>query len=181
MRPALATTGRRPHAESPLLPANSGKRLADTTQRHVELKITKSYQPKSAQQASKKVSDKVASGRLPHHVTLLLAVRTCRLPRLLPGQLAIEINLAILVIFLWATDVDLVPRRIRVGGYFLRSRCIGLICVFQSERGERINRSAFWRMVAQAATAPGCRIKPYAHLLRHSCFLAVQPRHIAMS
>ena len=41
--------------------------------------------------------------------------------------------------------------------------------VFQSERGERMSRSAFWRVVAQAGERAGLPVKAYAHLLRHSC------------
>jgi integrase len=41
--------------------------------------------------------------------------------------------------------------------------------VFQSERGGRMSRSAFWRVVAQAGERAGLPVKAYAHLLRHSC------------
>ena len=41
--------------------------------------------------------------------------------------------------------------------------------VFQSERGERMSRSAFWRIVSQAGERAGLPVKAYAHLLRHSC------------
>jgi site-specific recombinase XerD len=41
--------------------------------------------------------------------------------------------------------------------------------VFLSERAEKISRSAFWRVVAQAGERAGLPIKAYAHLLRHSC------------
>ena len=41
--------------------------------------------------------------------------------------------------------------------------------VFQSERGERMSRSAFWRVVAQAGERAGLPIKVYALLLRHAC------------
>jgi len=46
--------------------------------------------------------------------------------------------------------------------------------VFQSERAERMCRSAFWRIVAQAGKRAGLPVKAYAHVLRHSCgyFLA---------
>jgi integrase len=46
--------------------------------------------------------------------------------------------------------------------------------VFQSERGEKMCRSAFWRVVARAGERAGLPVKAYAHLLRHSCgyFLA---------
>jgi integrase len=41
--------------------------------------------------------------------------------------------------------------------------------VFPSERGERMSRSAFWRLVAQAGERAGLPVQAYAHLLRHSC------------
>ena len=41
--------------------------------------------------------------------------------------------------------------------------------VFQSERAEKMSRSAFWRIVAQAGDRAGLPVKAYAHLLRHSC------------
>ncbi len=41
--------------------------------------------------------------------------------------------------------------------------------VFASERGERMSRSAFWRVVAQAGERAELPVKAYAHLLRHSC------------
>lgn len=41
--------------------------------------------------------------------------------------------------------------------------------VFQSERGERMSRSGFWRVVALAGERAGLPVKAYAHLLRHSC------------
>jgi integrase len=41
--------------------------------------------------------------------------------------------------------------------------------VFPSERGERMSRSAFWRLVAQAGERAGLAVHAYAHLLRHSC------------
>ncbi len=46
--------------------------------------------------------------------------------------------------------------------------------VFLSERGEKMCRSAFWRIVAQAGERADLPVKAYAHLLRHSCgyFLA---------
>lgn len=46
--------------------------------------------------------------------------------------------------------------------------------VFRSERGARISRSAFWRIVSKAGARAGLPVKAYAHLLRHSCgyFLA---------
>lgn len=47
-------------------------------------------------------------------------------------------------------------------------------CVFQSERAERMSRSAFWRIVVHAGERADLPVKAYAHLLRHSCgyFLA---------
>jgi len=47
-------------------------------------------------------------------------------------------------------------------------RCAGAY-VFASERGERMSRSAFWRVVAQAGERAGLPMKAYAHLLGHSC------------
>jgi len=46
--------------------------------------------------------------------------------------------------------------------------------VFQSERADRMSRSAFWRIVSKAGARAGLPVKTYAHLLRHSCgyFLA---------
>lgn len=46
--------------------------------------------------------------------------------------------------------------------------------VFPSERSEKMSRSAFWRVVAQAGERADLPVKAYAHLLRHSCgyFLA---------
>ena len=41
--------------------------------------------------------------------------------------------------------------------------------VFRSERGERMTRSAFWRVVSQAGERAGLPVHAYAHLLRHSC------------
>lgn len=41
--------------------------------------------------------------------------------------------------------------------------------VFQSERGEKMCRSAFWRVVAQAGERAELRVKAYAHQLRHAC------------
>jgi type 1 fimbriae regulatory protein FimB len=41
--------------------------------------------------------------------------------------------------------------------------------VFQSERAERMSRSAFWRVVAHAGERSGLPIKAYAHELRHTC------------
>jgi integrase len=41
--------------------------------------------------------------------------------------------------------------------------------VFESERGKRITRSAFWRIVAQAGDRAALPIRVYAHLLRHAC------------
>ncbi len=46
--------------------------------------------------------------------------------------------------------------------------------VFQSERGERMTRNGFWRIVSQAGERAGLPVKTYSHMLRHSCgyFLA---------
>jgi site-specific recombinase XerD len=41
--------------------------------------------------------------------------------------------------------------------------------VFQSERAERMSRSAFWRVVAHAGERAGLPVKAYAHQLRHAC------------
>ncbi len=41
--------------------------------------------------------------------------------------------------------------------------------VFQSERSERMSRSAFWRVVSQAGDRAGLPVKAYAHQLRHAC------------
>ena len=41
--------------------------------------------------------------------------------------------------------------------------------VFQSERAERMTRSAFWRIVSQAGERAELPVKAYAHLLRHAC------------
>jgi site-specific recombinase XerD len=41
--------------------------------------------------------------------------------------------------------------------------------VFQSERSEKMSRSAFWRIVSQAGDRAGLPIKAYAHQLRHAC------------
>jgi integrase len=62
-----------------------------------------------------------------------------------------------------ALEKVLRDRKLRVSEY-----------VFQSERGEKMCRSAFWRVVAQAGERAGLPVKAYAHLLRHSCgyFLA---------
>src|SRR5437588_11236043 len=38
--------------------------------------------------------------------------------------------------------------------------------VFQSERSEKLSRSAFWRVVAQAGERAGLPVKVYAHQLR---------------
>jgi integrase len=46
--------------------------------------------------------------------------------------------------------------------------------VFKSERGEKMCRSAFWRVVAKGGERANLPVKAYAHLVRHSCgyFLA---------
>jgi site-specific recombinase XerD len=41
--------------------------------------------------------------------------------------------------------------------------------VFQSERSEKMTRSAFWRIVAQAGERARLPVKAYAHQLRHAC------------
>ena len=41
--------------------------------------------------------------------------------------------------------------------------------VFQSERAEKMSRSAFWRIVSQAGDRAGLPVKAYAHQLRHAC------------
>jgi site-specific recombinase XerD len=41
--------------------------------------------------------------------------------------------------------------------------------VFQSERTEKMCRSAFWRIVAQAGDRAGLSVNAYAHQLRHAC------------
>ncbi|CAG1773207.1 Tyrosine recombinase XerD [uncultured bacterium] len=42
-------------------------------------------------------------------------------------------------------------------------------CVFQSERSEKMSRSAFWRIVSSAGDRAGLPVKAYAHQLRHAC------------
>ncbi|HEV8552903.1 MAG TPA: tyrosine-type recombinase/integrase [Casimicrobiaceae bacterium] len=41
--------------------------------------------------------------------------------------------------------------------------------VFQSERAEKMSRSAFWRIVSQTGDRAGLPVKAYAHQLRHAC------------
>jgi site-specific recombinase XerD len=41
--------------------------------------------------------------------------------------------------------------------------------VFQSERAEKMSRSAFWRVVSQAGDRAGLPVRAYAHQLRHAC------------
>lgn len=41
--------------------------------------------------------------------------------------------------------------------------------IFQSERAEKMSRSAFWRIVSNAGDRAGLPVKAYAHQLRHSC------------
>jgi site-specific recombinase XerD len=41
--------------------------------------------------------------------------------------------------------------------------------VFQSERAEKMSRSAFWRIVSQAGERAGLSMKVYSHQLRHAC------------
>jgi site-specific recombinase XerD len=40
---------------------------------------------------------------------------------------------------------------------------------FQSERAEKMSRTAFWRIVSQAGDRAGLPVKVYAHQLRHAC------------
>lgn len=39
--------------------------------------------------------------------------------------------------------------------------------VFSSERGEKLTRGAFWRIVSEAGKRAGLPLKAYAHMLRH--------------
>jgi site-specific recombinase XerD len=41
--------------------------------------------------------------------------------------------------------------------------------VFSSERGEKLGRGAFWRIVSEAGKRAGLPVKAYAHMLRHAC------------
>jgi site-specific recombinase XerD len=41
--------------------------------------------------------------------------------------------------------------------------------VFRSERGERMTRWGFWRIVSEAGKCAGLPMKVYAHMLRHAC------------
>jgi site-specific recombinase XerD len=41
--------------------------------------------------------------------------------------------------------------------------------VFQSERSQKMSRSAFWRIVSHAGDRAGLPVKAYAHQLRHAC------------
>jgi site-specific recombinase XerD len=41
--------------------------------------------------------------------------------------------------------------------------------VFHSERSEKLSRSAFWRIVAQAGERARLPVNAYAHQLRHAC------------
>jgi integrase len=41
--------------------------------------------------------------------------------------------------------------------------------VFQSERAQKLSRSAFWRIVSRAGDRAGLPVKAYAHQLRHAC------------
>jgi len=41
--------------------------------------------------------------------------------------------------------------------------------VFQSERAEKLSRSAFWRIVSSAGDRARLPVKAYAHQLRHAC------------
>jgi len=40
--------------------------------------------------------------------------------------------------------------------------------VFRSERGEKLTRYAFWRIVSEAGKRAGLPMKVYAHMLRHA-------------
>ena len=40
--------------------------------------------------------------------------------------------------------------------------------LFRSERGERLTRYAFWRIVSEAGKRAGLPMKVYAHMLRHA-------------
>jgi site-specific recombinase XerD len=51
----------------------------------------------------------------------------------------------------------------------VRTRLQASEYMFQSERGERMTRSAFWRIVSQAGEQAGLPVKAYAHQLRHAC------------
>jgi integrase len=41
--------------------------------------------------------------------------------------------------------------------------------LFQSERAEKLSRSAFWRIVTRAGQRAGLPVTVYAHQLRHAC------------
>jgi site-specific recombinase XerD len=41
--------------------------------------------------------------------------------------------------------------------------------VFRSERGEKLTRYAFWRIVSEAGKRAGLPMEAYAHQLRHGC------------
>lgn len=45
--------------------------------------------------------------------------------------------------------------------------------LFRSERGERLTRYAFWRIVSEAGKRAGLPMKTYAHQLRHACGYAL--------
>lgn len=45
--------------------------------------------------------------------------------------------------------------------------------VFRSERGEKLTRYAFWRIVSEAGKLAGLPMKTYAHQLRHACGYAL--------
>lgn len=42
-------------------------------------------------------------------------------------------------------------------------------CVFCSERGTKLTRYGFWRIVSEAGKRAGLPVKVYAHMLRHAC------------
>src|ERR1700687_710595 len=51
----------------------------------------------------------------------------------------------------------------------LRRKSLANEYVFQSERAEKLSRSAFWPVVAQAGERAGLPVKAYAHQRRHAC------------
>jgi len=62
------------------------------------------------------------------------------------------------------------PDEIGALGKVLRDRRLQATdYVFQSERAEKMSRSAFWRIVAKAGERAELPVKAYAHQLRHAC------------
>lgn len=62
------------------------------------------------------------------------------------------------------------PDEVRTLERVLRERhCAARDYIFRSERAERMSRSAFWRIVAQAGKRAGLPVRAYAHQLRHAC------------